>query len=72
MKIITLYKYERDGGGITISPVKPDKPYTMEYRLIADEGKVLVKDGYIAQCIDTDTPYLWDEIDAPDTTEENV
>ena len=39
MTIKTLYKYEREGGKITVSPIMPeDKPYTEMYRLIADEG----------------------------------
>lgn len=65
MKIIDLYKYERDGGGTTVSPEKPDKPYTTLYRLVADEGKVLTDGKTVTPCIDTETPYLWDEIDAP-------
>ena len=70
MQIITLYRYERDGGGITVSPVKPDKPYTTLYRVVADEGKVITDGSVIATCIDTETPYIWDEIDAPENLEE--
>ena len=70
MKIINIYRYERDGGGITDSTIKPDKPYTTHYRLIADEGKMLTDGKTVTPYIDTETPYLWDEIDAPDDKEE--
>jgi hypothetical protein len=45
MQAITLYRYNRADGGVTISPVKPDGEYTEMVRLIADEGRVLTKDG---------------------------
>lgn len=66
MPIITLYRYERDGGGITVSPVKPDKHYDLLYRLVADEGKVLVNGDTMAVCIDVETAYGWDEIPIPE------
>lgn len=69
MQNVTLYKYTREDGGITVSPVKPDTDYTTLSRLIADEGKELVKcpgsDGEIRTiCVDTDTPDDWIEEDA--------
>lgn len=68
MTIINLYRYERDGGGTTVSPVKPeDKEYTIEYRLIADEGMILVKDDIRTQCIDVKDPEGWtEEVDPGD------
>lgn len=66
MPIITLYRYERDDGGITVSPVKPDKPYTNKYRLVAGEGKVFVKGDAVTTCKDVDSTEGWDEIDAPE------
>lgn len=72
MKITKMYRYERDGGGITVSTTEPDKPYTILYLLVADEGKMLTDGKNIKPYTDTETPYLWDEIDAPETTEENV
>ena len=65
MQIITLYRYERDGGGTTVSPVKPDCEYTEMVRLVADEGKVLTSDGEDSTtCVDTDTADGWYEVDA--------
>ena len=62
MTIINLYRYERDDGGATVSPVKPeDKEYTIEYRLIADEGMILVKDDIKTPCIDVVDPEGWTE-----------
>lgn len=72
MKTIDLYKYERDGGGITVSTIEPDKPYTTMYRLVADKGKMLTDGKAVTPCIDTETPYLWDEIDDPDTEEKEI
>lgn len=65
MQIITLYKYERDGGGITVSPEKPDKPYTLMYRIVADEGKILTNGETMTPCVDVDSTDGWDEIGAP-------
>lgn len=69
MQIITLYKYKRADGGITVSPTKPDVEYTEMFRLVADEGKVLTKGEAVTSCIDTDTIEGWEEIDEPDTDE---
>lgn len=66
MKFITLYKYKREGGGITVSPNKPDGEYTELVRIVADKGKRVTRDGenlYIA--IDQDTVDGWCEVDAP-------
>lgn len=63
MTVITLYRYERADGGITVSPNKPDCEYTERYRLIADEGKFLTKDGIdLYSAIDTDSVDGWREI----------
>lgn len=65
MVVKTLYKYQREGGGVTVSPIKPDCEYSEKYRLIADEGKLLVKDGHEpTPCIDTDDVDGWYEIEA--------
>lgn len=65
MDIKTLYRYEREGGGVTVSLNRPSVPYTTSYRLIADEGKVLTDGKRVVSCIDTDTLYQWTEIDTP-------
>lgn len=65
MQKITLYRYKREDGGITISPIKPDAEYTNMYRLVADDGKELVKDGENATiCVDVESDNGWYEIDA--------
>lgn len=66
MQKITLYRYEREGGGITVSAVEPSTEYTITYRLIADEGKTLTDGEAVTPCIDTDYPEQWTEIDDPD------
>ena len=72
MTVITLYRYERTDGGITVSPNKPDCEYTERYRLIADEGKAITNGEIITSCIDVEGVDGWREIDAPTTTEETV
>ena len=69
MKIIPLYKYERVGGGITVSPLKPDSEYTEMYRLVADEDKILQNGETIVSCIDVENTDNWIEIDNLDTKE---
>lgn len=62
MKTVTLYKYERDDGGTTVSPIEPtEKEYTTMFRLIADEGMELVKGDVRTPCVDTDDIEGWAE-----------
>lgn len=69
MKNVTLYKYTRDGGGVTVSPIKPDTDYTTLSRLIADEGKILVNGETRTVCIDTDTTDGWTEEPMEETSD---
>lgn len=69
MNNITLYKYNRPDGGINISPIKPDTEHTTLHRLIADEGKILTDGETLTSVIDTYTPEVWTEIDAPEPEE---
>ena len=73
MQIITLYRYEREPNKITVSPEKPDVEYTELFRLVADEGKILVNGDIQTTCIDVNSTEGWTEIDAPeeDTEEES-
>lgn len=73
MRIIPLYVYERPEGGVTVSPVKPENTqFTEEVRLVADEGKVLTKDGIsFTSCIDVETAEGWYEVDAPEPEKSN-
>lgn len=65
MTVITLYRYEREGGGVTVSPQKPEGAYTIMFRLVADEGKTLVNGDISTSCVDVETPDGWTEIDDP-------
>lgn len=62
MQKITLYRYNREGGGVTVSPVKPDCEYETLYRLVADEGMVLTDGTNITTCTDTRNPDVWFEV----------
>lgn len=63
----TLYRYEREGGGITISTKRPSGNYTKRYRLIADDGKALTRDGVdFRSVVDVDSVDGWQEVDAPE------
>lgn len=64
MQIIPLYRYFREDGGVNVSPIKPNKQYTVLYRLVADENKVLTQDNIeTCDCIDTESIDLWYEIE---------
>ena len=66
MKVITLYKYTREDGGITVSPNKPESEHAELVRIIADEGKRITKDGEkLYTVIDQETADGWYEVDAP-------
>ena len=70
MQSIVLYRYEREGGGVTVSPVKPDVEHTELYRLVADEGKMLTQDGEnLYFCTDVESADGWYEVDAPTPNE---
>lgn len=65
MQIITLYRYTRPDGGISVSPIKPNVKYTEMVRLVADEGKALTDGTNTTMCIDVSSAEGWTEIDAP-------
>ena len=62
MQKITLYRYIRPNGGVTVSTVKPDAEYTELTRLVADEGYILTDGVNYTSCIDTDYPDTWAEV----------
>lgn len=72
MQTITLYRYTRPDGGVTVSPEQPDEgtAYELRYRLIADEGLSLTNGEVFTQCTDTATPDAWQEVSDGDDTEE--
>ena len=65
MQTITLYRYTRPDGGISVSPIKPNVEYTEMVRLVADEGKALTDGTNTTMCIDVSSAEGWTEIDAP-------
>ena len=70
MTIEILYEYERENGGTTVSPIEPEVPYTICYRLIADEGMAVTLDNIdLYPVVDVDSVEGWHEVEMPE--EEN-
>ena len=68
MIVKDLYCYEREAGKLTVSPEKPDCDYTLAFRLIAEEGEELTKDGEnFTTCIDVDDTEGWYAVEAKTT-----
>lgn len=66
MTVKPLYRFKRADGGYTDTPFKPDVEYTERVRIIADEGKVVTKDGEnLYSVIDADGTYGFYEVDKP-------
>lgn len=64
MTTITLYKYTREDGGTTTSPVKPEIDCNELVRVVADKDKILVlPDGTQTFCADLDSADGITEID---------
>ena len=63
MEIVNLYKYE-DSNGFVVTPIKRnDTDIPSGYRLIADDGKALTKDGInLCPAVDTDITEGWYEV----------
>lgn len=71
MQTVVLYKYMREDGGISTSPVKPNAEYTEMFRLVADDGKALTRDGVnLAPCVDTESVDGWYEVTDTETDKE--
>jgi hypothetical protein len=71
MEIIILYRLIRPDGGITVTPIEPEQYKSTLYRLVADEGKILVNGDVETECVDTDSAEGWIEIDKPIEKEES-
>ena len=65
MEKITVYRYKRKGGGVTVSPTKPNGEYTELFRLVADMGMVLTDGNIAVSCVDTEDATAWEEIKDP-------
>ena len=64
MEIKELYRYEREPGKITVSPIKPECEYTIMYRIIASEGYEITLDGINKySSIDANTNEGWYEVE---------
>lgn len=63
MEAITLYRVITDGKTV-ITPTAPETYDSKLYRLVAAEGKELVKGDVRTPCIDTDDMDGWTEEDA--------
>ena len=69
MTVKKMYRFKRADGGVTVSPIKPECEYTEMSRIIADNGKVVTKDG--VNCygvVDTKSTEGWYEVNAPEET----
>lgn len=67
MKRKNLYKYAREGGGYTVTPIKPPdgQDFWRRYRLIAEEGKAITNGEIITQVIDVKSYAGWRDCDLP-------
>lgn len=61
MQIVKLYRIQREHGGITITPNKPNEYESELFRIVADEGMELVKGDVRVSCIDTESLDGWIE-----------
>lgn len=62
-----LYRYKKDNYTID-SPNKPEGEYIERYRLVADENKMLTKNGtdlYTVIDINKEDQFYWYEVDKP-------
>ncbi len=67
MKRKNLYKFERPGGGYTVSPVKPDNgDFWRRYRLIAEDGKAITNGEITTTVIDVESYAGWHDCEPPD------
>lgn len=67
MKRKTLYRYLREDGGYTISPVKPEgTAYSKRYRLIADEGKAITNGEIVTEVVDVKSYAGWQDCEKPE------
>lgn len=64
-----LYRSEREDGGVTVSPVKPEGHYQVRWRLIAEEGKAITNGDMTVTVIDVITRKdceAWTDCELPD------
>jgi hypothetical protein len=67
MKRKTLYRYLREDGGYTVSPVKPEgTAYTKRYRLMAEEGMAITNGEIVTEVIDVKSYAGWQDCERPE------
>lgn len=67
MKRKTLYRYLREDGGYTVSPVKPEgTAYTKRYRLIAEEGMAITDGETVTEVVDVKSYAGWRDCEKPE------
>ena len=70
MTVKKLYRTKRVGGGTTVSPVEPTGEHSVLFRVIADEGKAVTKDGVnLYACLDVENASGFYEVEAPPENE---
>ena len=62
MQKYPIYRFTRPGGGVSVSPVRPDGEYIELTRLVADEGCTITDGVTVCECVDTADPGAWEEI----------
>jgi hypothetical protein len=65
---IPIYRYLRDNGNVVDSLTMPtDKDFTIRFRVVAEEGRVLTYNGkfIVDTCRDVDSLEGWDDIENP-------
>lgn len=66
MTIKKIYRTTRADGGTTVSPVEPMGEHSVLFRVIADEGKAVTKDGVnLYACLDVENAAGFYEVEAP-------
>ena len=66
MTVKTLYRYARADGGVSVSPVEPQQKYTVLYRVIAEKGMSLARNGQVfGPVVDTEVQDGWSEVETP-------
>lgn len=64
MKILALYRFIRQDGGVTVSPIQPKGEYDIVYQVAADEGKALWRgDKHLYSIADLNNIDEWVEVE---------
>lgn len=61
MIVKQLYRWQ-DGKSMVVGPVKPDKDFTITYRVCAESGAEITNGDITGFCFDTDNPNEWYDV----------